>query len=449
MRQKDLLTIADTVPFSLLPKETMEVLDRDFSVTEHKKGTLLFVQGKSKVEHLYLVARGAVERYFEDDRGKILRARLGEGEIYGGISILMNEGVSVRTLTVAEDSIFYTLPAEKFRELCAAVTAFREYFTNTFGKLMENRSYAGMIAMQKSESSLSFFNRPVSAIFKPNLVSCPAGDSIQAAAVKMTKNSTSAIFIRNKENRIQGIVTDSDLRQRVIARGHDIASPVSEIMSDSLVTVDADAQVFEAYLLLMQNNLNHLPVRNRSGRITGVLTDNDFMAAQGKSPYLLIKEIKTATRFEQLEKIHDRLPGMLLDPIKNGSNTENLTKFITAFSDAILDKIIRFAIESKGRPPCRFAFMVMGSEGREEQTLKTDQDNAIVYEDPADEVLQKKAEEYFKELAHTVCTWLDRAGFEFCQGNNMAMNPDWCQPLSVWKSCFSKWIHAADPEDLL
>ena len=199
----------------------------------------------------------------------------------------------------------------------------------------------------------------------------------------------------------------------------------------------------------MKKSLNHLPVRNKAGKITGVLTHNDLLDAQGKSPYLLIKEIKSATKFEQLENIHGRLPEMLLDSIKNGVNTQNLTKLITAFSDAILDKIIRFAIDKAGNPPCKFAFMVMGSEGRAEQTLKTDQDNAIVYEDIEDKALQKIAEDYFKELSTLICTWLDKAGFDFCEGNNMAMNQKWCQPFSEWKKYFFKWIHTADLEDLL
>ncbi|MCK5311054.1 MAG: CBS domain-containing protein [Desulfobacteraceae bacterium] len=428
----------------------MEELFEHFSIKEHKKGTTLFVQGESKVEDFYVIVKGSLERYFEGSKGKVLRDKLGEGDTYGGMSILMNDSVSVITLRVAEDSIFYTLPADKFLDLCSRFDHFKEFYTNTFGKWMQRKSYAGILARQTSKEHASpFFSQPVSAIFKPNLVSCSHESTIKQAAQKMTKNKISSIFIRDENKKINGIVTDSDLRERVVTKGYDISRPVSEIMSGSLVSVDAESQVFEACLILMKKSLNHLPVRNKTGKITGVLTQNDFLDAQGKSPYLIIKEINSATQFEQLENIHSRLPGMLLDSIKNGVNTQNLTKLITAFSDAILDKIIRFAIDKTGKPPCRFAFMIMGSEGRAEQTLKTDQDNAIVYEDIEDKKLQSKAQSYFKELSTLICTWLDKAGFDFCEGENMAMNPKWCQPLSVWKKYFFKWIHTADLEDLL
>jgi CBS domain-containing protein len=451
MIQYDLKILSQTIPFSFLPEEVKEELFEHFSIEKFKKGNVLFIQGKSKIEKLYVVLKGSLHRYYESDKGKKLSGELGEGDVYGGMSVLINKSVSLVTLKAAEDSVLYALPADKFLETCSKFEHFKEFFTNTFGKWMQNKSYAGIMARQTKEKAYTppFFNKPVSAIFKPNLVSCSFDNTIKQAAQKMTKNKISSIFIKDKNNEITGIVTDSDLRERVVAKGYDIEHPISDIMSTSLTTVNAEDQVFEAYLILMKKTINHLPVRNKSGKITGVLTDNDLMDAQGKSPYLLIKEIKFATQFEQLENIHTRLPEMLLDSIKNGVNTENLTKLITAFSDAILDKVIRFAVAKLGDPPCKFAFMIMGSEGREEQTLKTDQDNAIVYEDIEDEVLHKKVQSYFSELANNICTMLDKAGFAFCEGNIMAMNPKWCQPLSVWKKYFHKWIHAADLEDLL
>ncbi len=451
MRQSGLEDLSKTIPFSFLPEKTSEELFKHFSIENHKKGTVLFTQDESKIENLYVIIKGSLQRFYEDTKGKKLSGMLGEGDVYGGMSILVNKSISVVTIKVAEDSVLYTLPAEKFLEVCSKFDHFKEFFTNTFAKWMQNKSYADIIARQTKdqEYSPSFFNQPVSAMFKPNLVSCSYESSIKQAAQKMTKHKISSVFIKDKNNEITGIMTDSDLRERVVAKGYDIERPISEIMSTSLITVNAEDQVFEAYLILMKKTLNHLPVRNRSGKITGVLTDNDLMDAQGKSPYLIIKEIKSASKFDQLENIHGRLPEMLLDSIKNGVNTENLTKLITAFSDAILDKIIRFAIDEIGEPPCKFAFMIMGSEGREEQTLKTDQDNAIVFEDIDEKFLQKTAQPYFNALANLICTMLDKAGFDFCEGKIMAMNPKWCQPLSVWKKYFFKWIHTANPEDLL
>jgi len=140
---------------------------------------------------------------------------------------------------------------------------------------------------------------------------------------------------------------------------------------------------------------------------------------------------------------------MLLDPIRNGANPEYITRLITTFSDAILDKVIEFSIAELGSPPCKFAFMIMGSEGREEQTLISDQDNGIIYEDLKNDKDKASASAYFGELAELVCSHLNTAGYKFCSGDCMAKNPEWCQPLLNWKKHFHHWIYEGSPEDLL
>ncbi len=168
---------------------------------------------------------------------------------------------------------------------------------------------------------------------------------------------------------------------------------------------------------------------------------------QGESP--LIKNVNAARTVEQLGDIHQKLCRTLLAPIQNGISPEAITHLITSFSDAVIDKIMALALNETGPPPCPFVFMTMGSEGRQEQTLISDQDNAIIFEDMADNARAQEAKVFFDHLAQTVCAGLDRAGYRFCEGNNMAQNPKWCQPLSVWKGYFHEWIHAAEPEDLL
>jgi CBS domain-containing protein len=131
-----------------------------------------------------------------------------------------------------------------------------------------------------------------------------------------------------------------------------------------------------------------------------------------------------------------------------GTKVRNVTSLITTFSDAIFKRVASLMTDEMGPPPARFAFIVLGSEGRKEQTLKTDQDNAIIFEDVA-EGSEQDVHNYFLALGEKVCTWLDQAGYDFCTGGIMAKNPKWCQPLSSWKKYFSDWIHAAEPEDLL
>ncbi len=166
---------------------------------------------------------------------------------------------------------------------------------------------------------------------------------------------------------------------------------------------------------------------------------------------VLIREIAEAKSLEEVIGKHGQLPGLIHNMIRGGAKMQNVTWLITTFSDAVLKRLISFAIEDLGPPPVNFAFVILGSEGRKEQTLKTDQDNAIIFEDITEEsgISADAANGYFSALGEKVCTWLDQAGYDFCTGDIMAKNPKWRQPLSRWQEYFSEWIYAAEPEDLL
>jgi CBS domain-containing protein len=199
---------------------------------------------------------------------------------------------------------------------------------------------------------------------------------------------------------------------------------------------------------MMQRNLKHLAVADNDNRVIGAITNQDLLSAQGQSPLFIVREINRAESREEIQKKQLQVPGLVQGLIGNGAKAENVTRLISTIADAVLSKLIQIALTDRDRPPVRFAFMVMGSEGRKEQTLSTDQDNAIVFEDvPGDRLEDVSA--YFLDLGKTVCTWLNEAGYRFCEGGVMAMNPDWCQPLSRWKEKFHGWIHAAEAEDLL
>ncbi len=193
------------------------------------------------------------------------------------------------------------------------------------------------------------------------------------------------------------------------------------------------------------------------------LFNPELMSQPGQNPELdsrllteltytvLIRAISEASNVDQIVEKQSQVPGLLFSMINSGATIRNVTWLITTFSDIVLKKVIGFAIEELGLPPTRFAFTTMGSEGRKEQTLKTDQDNAIIYDDAGHPSQRSKQElkHYYLKLGKRVCTWLDQIGYHFCKGEIMAGNPEWCQPLSAWKKYFFDWIHAAGPEDLL
>jgi CBS domain-containing protein len=437
-------------PFSFLPEEEIDRVAAAISIIYHPKETVLFHQGRGKVESLYVISKGAAERYYEEDDEKRLRGLLGEGDMYGGISLLLNKGIPIRTLKTTEDSQFYMLSGEEFLDICRRHGAFSDYFTDTFGKRMLDRSYAEIISssFQPAEDTTQFFNLPIDNIFNKELVACDQNLPIQAAAAIMTEHNSSSIFIREPGADLVGVVTDNDLRKKVTATGLDILSPVSEIMSSPLHTVPSNALVFEALMEMMQQNIKHLGVRDADNEVAGVITNRDLLKVQGQSPFFIVREISGAKLINQIVQIRQQVPRLVQTLINTGAKAQNITRFLTTVSESILKKIIGFALDDMGPPPAKFIFMVLGSEGRQEQTLKTDQDNAIIFED-VPEGSREEIAAYFLSFGDKVCTWLNDAGYDFCKGGVMAKNPQWCQPLSRWKKYFSEWIHTAEPEALL
>ena len=253
----------------------------------YSSGTRLFRQGESKVEYLYVIQKGAVERYVEEGENKTLRGVLGEGDLYGGISMLVNDGIAVRSISILENTYFYILPKAVFLKLCNDHANFAEYFTGAFGKRMMDKSYAAIIKRDTGAagSQTQFFNLEVKDIFHENVLSCDEETSIQDAASLMSDRKCSSIFIKNAKDEYTGVVTDTDLRSKVIARGRDISTPIAGIMSSPLHSIQMDAMVSEALLEMMDTNLKHLAVRNRQGSVAGILTNRDILTAQEQSPF--------------------------------------------------------------------------------------------------------------------------------------------------------------------
>jgi CBS domain-containing protein len=442
--------LSNTAPFSFLPEDALELAAESLSTAFHPKGSVLFVQGRTRVGYLYILYKGSAERYYEQDGRRIMRDLLGEGDLYGGISMLLKDGLSVRTLEVTEDAYFYLLPKSVFLDICRAHAVFSEFFTDTFGKRMLDKSYAAIIARTTAppEEGLQLFNQPVHQICSRDTVFGTPDMTIQQVAMRMKQENSSYLMVPSAEPQSAGIITESDLTRKVIAAGWDIGRPAAEVMSAPLCTIDENAMVFEALMEMMKHNVKHLAVTDAGHQVIGVLSNRELISAQGQSPLFLLREISRAESFSEIIAKHQRLPGIVKALITSGATARNINRTVTTVSDMILKKTMDFVLQQMAPPPTAFAFMIMGSEGRGEQTLKTDQDNAIVFEDVSEADLPAVSQ-YFLELGRKVCRLLDQAGYAYCQGDIMAQNPDWCQPLSIWMKYFLKWIHAAEPEDLL
>ncbi|MFC2112990.1 DUF294 nucleotidyltransferase-like domain-containing protein [Bacteroidota bacterium] len=296
-------------------------------------------------------------------------------------------------------------------------------------------------------SSILMMNLPI-ASFTREYISCDIDTSIQQAASMMQRKRHNAIIVTKDNNVPVGILTDKDLRSRVVAKELDTKNPVFEIMSSPLVRISDQSLLYEGILQVKENKISHLVVEDKNGTITGIFSRKDLLEVQHNSISYLIKEVEAAESVESLKTIHNKVPVLVKILMESGARIQNVTYMISTVADAITQRLIEFAIEEMGKPPARFAFMALGSEGRREQTLVTDQDNAIIFEDVPNEKYSE-VNRYFLYFGKKINLWLDRIGYQYCKGEVMAGNPQWCQPLSRWKNYFTNWMGEKSEEGLL
>ena len=302
--------------------------------------------------------------------------------------------------------------------------------------------------MNELQSSILMMNLPVSSFVREH-ITCDMDMPVHEAASIMRRKDQNAIIVtKDTSQQPLGIVTDCDLRNRVVSREFSVNSPVFEIMSSPLVRIPDEALLYEAVLQIKGNAISHLAVEDRAGRIVGIISNEDLLEVQRNSISYLIKEVSTAETIESLKKIHNKIPVLVKILLESGSRVRNITYLISTVTDAITHRLVEFAIDEMGEPPAEFAFLALGSEGRREQTLVTDQDNAIVFDDVPNEKFAE-VNRYFLYFGKKINLWLDKIGYQYCQGEVMAGNPQWCQPISRWKKYFSEWINQKDQDGLL
>lgn len=297
------------------------------------------------------------------------------------------------------------------------------------------------------QTSLQFLNQPIRYVSE-DFLGCSENDSIFTAAKMMKNSRSSAILVQNAEGEVRGIVTDSTLRNEVVATGQSIGNKVSGIMTSPVMVVEESVMIFEAVMLMQDNSVKHLAVKNSVGEIVRIISNENLLNVQRYSSTFLIQEILEAEDIEAVIVCHERMPLIIKSLVESGGQVKNITRITGKITETLITRLIELGIKELGDPPTAFAFLSLGSEGRKEQTLATDQDNALIYADVPED-MQESVSTYFMELSTVVCTWLDQAGYKFCTGGVMAMNSKWCQPLTVWKQYFSTWITEAKPQDLL
>lgn len=294
---------------------------------------------------------------------------------------------------------------------------------------------------------LSLFAGRVGDLVSRRPVEVEADLPIRDAARAMLREGVGSLLVSRAPGDILGIVTDKDLR-KAVALGRDLESGVKTIMSSPVASIAGHEACFDALLKMMAHKVHHLAVTGPDG-VAGMVTTHDILLVHGTSPLSLFREIQSQNDFAGLYPLLAKAPRVIRALLDNGARAGHITRLITVVNDHILHKIIELVHREIGPPPTSYCWISMGSEGRREQTIATDQDNALVYADSPDEPVRRAAEVFFQAMAERVVGHLEKAGFPRCKGDMMASNPAWRKSLAAWKDTFDAWIAVPEPMEVL
>jgi CBS domain-containing protein len=386
------------------------------------------------------VHKGGVKLALRSQVGKqIVLDMRSEGEIFGLLSVISKDLARLDVVAI-EDTLCYRVPADQVQRLISSNAEVSSYLLQTSVTRYMDRSLQELRTQTGLDTERLLYSLSVSDLPRSPPLLCQQGTTIREAAQMLANAKSTCVFVIDARGAAVGVVTDRDFAQKAVAQALPLDRTVTEVMSRPVVTVEATERLFHALLAMVSRNIHHLLV-TQQGTPTGVLTAHDLMMLQGKSPLNVVRFIEAQTNVPDLAKANHRISGLLPLLLREGAKASHVTRVVAEANDRLIVKILQFAEAKLGPAPVPYCWVVLGSEGRREQTFKTDQDNALIYADAKD---QSAARDYFAELAAFAQDALSTCGHPPCPGKYMASNPRGRQPLRTEMTYFQEWITQAE-----
>ena len=429
--------LAAHAPFDSLPAGVLDSIPSRLSVGYHRRGTVVLAEGSMPAD-LLVVRSGAVE--LRDPDGELVE-RGGLGTCVGGAA-LAEGGPEPVTVRAIEDTLVLACPADLFHELREQHAEFASFFELGAGRLRD--AVLRQRQQQVDGADQAVLRSKVGDLVRRPPVSVPADATILDATRLMSEERISSVLVTD-EQRLVGILTDRDLRTRVLAAGVDPAAPVSTVMTPDPATTGPEALALEVVLELVRRNIHHLPVVEH-GRPTGMITVTDLLRLQQANPVFLVGDIAKAPDVATVAQLGIRLQGVVAGLVRQGTSAHDAGRVVTTVGDAIEQRLLELAEAELGPPPVPYAWLTLGSRARYEQALGPDQDHALLLHD---DYRPEPHAAYFQDLAEMVTSGLETVGYPRCRGGKMATNPAWRQPLAAWQDSVARWVGTPTPESVL
>ncbi|MGB5446142.1 MAG: DUF294 nucleotidyltransferase-like domain-containing protein [Psychromonas sp.] len=442
--EAELLEIQDFIsqyaPFDELPQEALLEVAQSIEISYYRAGSTIIDFGDN-INELYMIRSGEVELFRR--KGELYH-RLDQGTLFGQMGLLTNNKVRFPAKTV-KDTLLYCIPESIFHNFCERFDTFADFVE------VENSTRLKQAIESKSNDANPLTTSKVQTLLTRELLMIPSNSSIKSVAQTMAEENVSSVLLSDPEldgeqgHTFVGIITEHDLCTKVIASGLSVDTPVSQVMSTELISLDHNAYIFEAMLIMLRNNIHHLPILKNKKPI-GLIEVSDIIRYESQNSLLFVSSIFQQNSTEDLVLLSAQLKNCFVRMVNEDANSHMIGRAMSEIGRNFKQRLLELAEQEFGPPPVPYCFLALGSMARDEQLIVTDQDNAIILDNSYQE---SQHGEYFAKLSKFVCDGLAACGYSYCTGNIMATNPEWRKTQSQWEDCFADWIDDPNPQALL
>ncbi|WP_394777079.1 DUF294 nucleotidyltransferase-like domain-containing protein [Flavobacterium sp.] len=433
-------------PFSFLHQNDLEKLSEQISIVYKDKDAVIFAENDKTHDSFYVVHKGAIA--LKKGQKNTVLDMCDEGDIFGLRPLLAQENYIMEAVAY-EETILYAIPIAVFKPYALEnrnvgnflIESYASNTRNPYSDIHKDKLYGDDLLHENHHSAKDSFDlQPIK--YSKKIVTCEPSTTARDIAKIMTKQKVGAILIVDEMLPI-GIITDKDLRNKIVTGDYSILTTAETIMTKPVITYPKKMTVTEAQMAMMKSNISYLCLTKdgtTNTKAVGILSKHDVMVALGNNPAVLIKALKRAKKTKEIKPIRARIMQLLQGYLDQNIPMTLISKIITELNEACTTRVIEISLDKMSSPPpVKFAWLALGSQGRSEQMLHTDQDNAIVYENVSD-VFRDETSVYFLKFATLVNKGLFEIGYDYCPAEMMASNPKWCMSLDDWKKQVHHWI---------
>lgn len=434
-------------PFNNLSFQELSHIATNIRVLNLEKHAVLFQNNDPLHDSFYVVASGIINLTTIADAEETIINKCHEGDIFG-LRPFFAKNNYMMTAKAREGSIIYAIPITVFRPFVANNSDVLNFLLESFAT---NSKHAkdNVSPGNKLISDTSYYVDPQSEMqyiqslnYNTSPLTATADQIVRDVAILMTNSMVDNVVVCENNNPI-GILTDADLSSKIATGRYPITETIDKIMSSPVVTVIENVSLAEAQLLMLKNNVTHLCVTKdgtNKSVVKGIISEHDLIVAQASNPGVLIKEIKRSQLPKDLKNIRERLSDLIQNSIQKNIPISHISNIANEINLALIKRCIELSILDLGSPPARFAWLSIGSQGRKEQLLLTDQDSILIFEDVSAEKY-RDVKDYFLRLAKRATSLLEKIGYDFCPNGHMASNMLWCKSLTDWTKQYNSWMN--------